>query len=73
MPTKDEIKGFSSEIEKLARNLKCEYLDAIILHCDQIGLEVEVASTLLTPTLKVKIREQAENNNLMKRTYKLPI
>jgi hypothetical protein len=73
MPTKDEIKQFSLEIETLARDLRCEYLDAIIMHCDRIGLEVEVASTLLTPTLKVKIREQAENNNLVKRTSKLPI
>jgi hypothetical protein len=73
MPTKDEIKQFSLEIENMARDLRCEYLDAIVMHCDQIGLEVEVASTLLTPTLKVKIREQAENNNLVKRTSKLPI
>jgi hypothetical protein len=73
MPTKDEIKEFSNTIENLSLSLKCEYLDAIILHCDQIGLEVEVASTLLTPNLKVKIREQAENNNLVKRTSKLPI
>lgn len=57
----------------MARDLRCEYLDAIVMHCDNIGLEVEVASTLLTPSLKVKIREQAENNNLMKRTSKLPI
>lgn len=73
MPTRDEIKKFSLMIETLAVELKCEYLDAILHHCNTTGLEVEVASTLISANLKSKIREQAENNNQLKKTHRLPI
>jgi hypothetical protein len=36
-------------------------------------MEIEVASTLLTSVLKAKIREEAEEVNLLKKTSKLPI
>ena len=42
MPTKDEIRDFSLIIENLASELKCDYLDAILYHCKDSGLEVEV-------------------------------
>ena len=73
MPTKDEIREFSLTIENLAEELKCEFLDAILIHCEKTGFEVEVASTLISSALKAKIREQAEDNNQLKKTSKLPI
>jgi hypothetical protein len=73
MPTKDEIKNFSMMIEEMALQLKCDYLDAILHHCKESSLEVEVASTLLSSSLKSKIREQAENNNQLKKRSRLPI
>jgi hypothetical protein len=48
-------------------------MDSIIYHCEQTGMEIEVASTLLTSVLKAKIREEAEQVNLLKKTSKLPI
>jgi len=71
MPTRDEIKTFSFMIENLSRELKCGLMDAILHHCSVTGLEVEVAATLLSPTLKAKIREEAEENNLLKKTSSL--
>ena len=67
MPTREEIKQFSLMIEEMATRLKCTGMDAILEHCKQTGMEVEVASTLISTPLKAKIREEAESLNLMKK------
>jgi len=72
-PSKDEIQEFSMMIEVMASDLKCNRLDAILHHCEETGLEVEVASTLLSSALKGKIREESEQQNLVKKSSKLPI
>ena len=73
MPTKTEINEFSLLIENVSYEENLSYMDAIIYHCEQTGMEIEVASTLLTSVLKAKIREEAEQVNLLKKTSKLPI
>ena len=73
MPTKDEIKKFSLMIEQLASNLQCNRMDAILEHCKDTGLEIEVASTLISPALKAKIKDEAQELNLIKKTSKLPL
>lgn len=73
MPSKEEIRKFSLLIEDLAVKLECNHIDAIIEHCNSTGLEVEVASTLISAALKAKIREDAQEINLIKKTAKLPI
>jgi hypothetical protein len=73
MPTKDEIKKFSLMIEEMAEKLRCNRMDAILHHCKESGLEVEVASTLISSALKAKIREDAQELNLIKKTSKLPL
>ena len=73
MPTKDEIKQFSHLIEELSEKLKCTHMDAILEHCNDTGLEIEIASTLISPALKSKIREEAMDNNMLKRTSRLPL
>lgn len=73
MPTKTEIAEFSNMIDALVVKLKCTRLDAILEHCKESGLEIEVASTLISPALKAKIREEAQENNMLKKQSKLPI
>lgn len=73
MPTKTEINEFSLLIEHVSYEENLSYMDAIIYHCEQTGMEIEIASTLLTSVLKAKIREEAESVNLLKKTSKLPI
>jgi hypothetical protein len=73
MPTKDEIRKFSLMIEELAEKLRCNRMDAILQHCKETGLEVEVASTLISSALKANIREEAQELNLIKKTSKLPL
>ena len=72
-PNKEEILKFSTLIEQLAIKLDCTRLDAIVHHCDESGLEIEIASTLLSNALKSKIREESELVNLVKKSAKLPI
>lgn len=73
MPTKDEIRQFSLMIEDMASRLRCSRMDAILQHCKETGLEVEVASTLISTALKSKIKEEAQELNLIKKTSKLPV
>lgn len=73
MPTKDEIKQFSMMVEKLATDEKLGLMDAICHHCSATGLEIEVAATLVSSALKAKIKEEAQELNLIKKSSKLPI
>jgi hypothetical protein len=73
MPSKDEIAEFSKLIRDIAYELEISHMDAIINHCDETGMEVEVASTLLSSALKSQIKEEAQSLNLIKKNSKLPI
>jgi hypothetical protein len=73
MPTKNEISDFSEMIGNLALSLSVSHLDAIIHHCEQTGMEVDVASTLISSALKSKIREEAQDLNLLKKVSALPL
>ena len=66
MPNKDEILRFSQTIEQLVSRTGLGYIEAIISHCNEIGLEVEVASALISQSLKAKIEVEALGLNLMK-------
>jgi hypothetical protein len=73
MPTREEIKNFSMLIEELATNKRIGLMDSICHHCKESGLEVEVAATLLSSALKAKIKEEAQELNLLKKSSRLPI
>lgn len=66
MPTKEEVKKFSYEIDRLVSVTGYTYLEAIVEHCNNTGLEIEVAATLLTTELKSKIERQALEQNQLK-------
>ena len=73
MPTKNEIAEFSDLIAIAAVQRKLTIMDTVVAHCESSGMEVDVASTLLSSALKAKIREEAQELNLLKKTAKLPI
>ena len=75
MPTKTEINEFSMMIDELAEILRLSRMETIIHHCEQTGMELELASSLISTALKAKIREEAEELNLLKDSTKskLPI
>ena len=73
MPTKTEINEFSENIAKKTTELKCSHVEAIIYYCEETGMEIDVASSLISTALKAKIREEAQDLNLLKKSSKLPI
>jgi murein endopeptidase len=73
MPTKNEISEFSDLINELSVSQNMTRMEAIVHHCEQTGLEIDVASTLVSSALKSKIREEAQELNLLKKTARLPV
>lgn len=75
MPSKDEMNNFSIAIETLARKKEISIMDAIIEHCTNSGLEIEVAAKLISTSLKAKIKIEAEELHFLPKsnTAKLPV
>jgi hypothetical protein len=73
MASRDEIKEFSMLIEQMANEKHLGLMDAICHHCKESGLEIEVAASMISSALKAKIREEAQELNLLKKSSKLPI
>ena len=73
MPTKDEMMKFARAIDELVARTDYNYIEAIVEHCKQTGLEIEVAATLINQNLKAKIESDAMDLNLLPKTNKLPI
>lgn len=74
MPTKEEMLVFYREIESLVQKSGLNYIEAIVEHCEQTGLEIEIAASLINSNLKSKIAAVAHDNNLMKeKIARLPI
>lgn len=75
MATKEEITTFSLTIESLVKKKSMSYMDAIIQYCESTGLEVELASKLVSGALKAKIKIEAEELNFLAKsnTNKLPV
>jgi hypothetical protein len=73
MATKEEQRKFSAIIEEIVQKKRIPYMDAIILHCEETGFEVEIAATLLTAPIKAKISDEAQAANMIKKVNKLPI
>lgn len=74
MPTKEEIKNFSLLIENFALEKKLNHIEAIVEYCQQTGLEMEVAATLLNSNLKSKIELLASDLNMLKvKKSRLPV
>ena len=64
---------YNSEIEEIVTRTKMRYLDAMLYHADENGLESETVAGLINVKTKTKLREEAEILNFMPKTSKLPI
>ena len=66
---------FAVEIEKLVKKVKINYIDAIILFCDENSIELDSITKLISKPLKEKIKWDAQQLNFMKKTTraKLPL
>lgn len=75
MPTKEEITTFSLNIESLVKKKNVSYMEAVVMYCEESGLEIELASKLISGSLKSKIKIEAEDLNFLPKsnTNKLPV
>ena len=75
MPTKDEMTTFSLTIETLVSKKNIPYMDAIIMYCEESGLEVEIGAKMISGALKSKIKVEAEELHFLPKsnTAKLPV
>ncbi len=64
---------FNREIEEIVERTSMSYLDAMLYHADENGLESETVAGLINIKTKNKLREEAEALNFMPKTSKLPI
>ena len=64
---------YNSEIEAIVERTSMSYLDAMLYHADENGLESETVAGLINVKTKTKLREEAEILNFMPKTSKLPI
>lgn len=73
MATREEKNNFCLMIEEMAQKMNLTLIDAITHYCEESGLEVEVAATLVNENLKSKIAAEAENLRFIQRGSRLPI
>ena len=69
------IKDFQKEIDVLAFEKRIGFMDAVLLYCEQTGMEVEIAGQIIKSSAKMKarIQDEAESLNYFPKTSKLPI
>ena len=86
MPNSKEVKAamdgnflskdrFAAEVEALVLRTKMNYIDAIVVFCDQNSIELESVPKLLSKPLKEKLKFNAMELNFLKRSSraKLPL
>lgn len=73
MPTREEKNEFSELILTRSETLRTDCLDAMVTYCEEIGLEMEVAATLVNDVLKAKLHDEFMEMNYIEKSSKLPI
>lgn len=73
MPTREEKDIFSLLILKRAQKLRTDHIDSIISYCEEVGLEPEVAATLINDELKSRLEEEAEGLRIIPKSGRLPL
>ena len=66
-------KEFVIIIEKIKRDKKVSYIDAIVDYCDKHGIDTASVGKLISKPSKEKIEAEARNLNLLQKTGSLPI
>ncbi|MBU37937.1 MAG: hypothetical protein CMA59_00275 [Euryarchaeota archaeon] len=68
---------FSTMVEEVVKNSEglVNYIDAVIVVCDELDIEVDTVNKLISKPLKDKIKFNAQELNYVKRTSRgvLPI
>jgi hypothetical protein len=73
MPTKEERNVFSNIVIERAHKRRTDYIDAMVTHCQEIGMDVEDGATLINDVLKARIEEEAEVLRIIPRISRLSV
>ena len=65
--------NFSIIIEGIVKTKQLSYMDAIVYYCEENEMEVESAAKLVTPTIKSKLKVEAQEVHFLPQTSKLPL
>jgi hypothetical protein len=66
-------RSLEDKVEEIVLTKRLSHIDALISFCSTNELEFEDIAKLITPNLKDKIKMNAEEDGLMKRSARLPI
>ena len=66
-------KIFTLEIEKIAKEKEISHMDAVLLYCDNEGIEPDSVGSLISKALKEKIEANARDLNFLPRHAQLPV
>ena len=58
-------KEFSLEIEKIVKEKKISYMDAVVWYCEQNDIDTGTVSSLVSKSLKEKIKVEAVDLRLL--------
>ena len=59
-------KEFSLKIENIVKEKKCSHMDAVILYCEELEVDPGTVKTLISKSLKEKIKLEAMNLKMLK-------
>lgn len=64
---------FSFIVEKMVKEKRLSYMDAIVWWCEENEFDIEDSAKLLCPLIKEKIKVEAQDLNYLEKTARLPI
>jgi len=66
---------FAEEIEDLVWKYDIDYIDAVVLYCEQNDIEVETVASLVkgNANLKSRMQNDAESLNFLPKVSRLPV
>lgn len=66
---------FMLEVDKIAEDNRLTYIDAVLYFCEKNGIEIETAAALIKSSakMKAKIQLDAEEQNFLPKTMRLPL
>jgi|TARA_B110000967_G_C18549382_1_gene394577 hypothetical protein len=59
-------KEFSLNIESIVKEKRITYMDAVVWYCEENGLDTSQVSSLISKSLKEKIKLEAMNLKMLK-------
>jgi len=71
----NKIRNFNIEVETILQEKKVNYIDAVVMWCEANNIEVEYAADLIKKDMVMfsKIKADAEDLNILKRSAQLPL